>query len=361
MIQSSKSVIMTIPASTYIKTQKRNNIIMDFASFSPVSEKKQIIEKPQKANLLDLTGEVFSIGVRAALVTGFLGVIGTTRVVQRALTKLTGPTFPFPPSGNNPSNNKRSSSNPIVGIPTPHNPILAKIWKKTADILYGIIAQRVNTTVPPFAKRVNIDEIKKILKPGDIIVCARNDVPGWSASLKLLFNSDWVHWSLYTGNNKCVEAYEVDKKLWFKPIGNNKFREATPEEALKPEENGLVKIKGIVCENDTDFILNRETHISIVRPKYKTSKDTEASVNYAKDQLGKNYDENFDIEDDTTHFCLEVVYDALKKGPNPIKLETSPLLKLPSPDILFKSKDIEVVYTDKNLKNNFWENMKTTY
>jgi hypothetical protein len=95
--------------------------------------------------------------------------------------------------------------------------------------------------------------------------------------------------------------------------------------------------------------------MAILRPHYKTRADVNAAVDYAKNCVGKLYDEKMDMSDETTMFCSKVPVNALKAGPNPLRFVTSPISKhIPSPDVFITSKKAKVIWTDGS---SFWLNL----
>jgi len=124
---------------------------------------------------------------------------------------------------------------------------------------------------------VTADMAKKVLpqmQPGDILL-RRTD----GSSGNLFIPSWWKHAGVYVGQGEVVDAV-------FKGIGKDSFEKFM---------------------TDGDAIM-------IVRPKNLTAQQREAIASYAKGQVGKPYDFDFDFVDQARQSCTELASHAIKAG-----------------------------------------------
>lgn len=110
------------------------------------------------------------------------------------------------------------------------------------------------------------------LLPGDILL-RRTD----GSSGNLFIPSWWKHAGVYVGDGEAVDAV-------FKGIGKD-------------------SVKKFLTEGDS---------IMILRPKNLTPEQREAVADYAKRQVGKPYDFDFDFLDEARQSCTELANNALR-------------------------------------------------
>lgn len=149
----------------------------------------------------------------------------------------------------------------------------------------------MNVRVPTTAKPLSADEVEKVkslIQPGDILLDIDFQYPGWQLMEKVSVDSDWTHASLYDGKGNVIEA-----------VPGSGVSMRTLDELLSSHA------------------------VALVRPPYGSEKERDASIAYAASQLGKPYDEAFNIGDDGELYCAELVADALGSA-NPALYETLP-------------------------------------
>ncbi len=112
------------------------------------------------------------------------------------------------------------------------------------------------------------------MRPGDILLRRTEGSSG-----NLFIPSWWKHAGVYVGEGEVVDAV-------FKGIGKDSFAK-------------------FMTEGDS---------IMIVRPKNLTAQQREAIADYAKSQVGKPYDFDFDFLDEARQSCTELANHALKAG-----------------------------------------------
>lgn len=161
------------------------------------------------------------------------------------------------------------------------------------------------------------DKVLKLIQPGDIILESNDAYPGWQFLEKLVFGSAYTHAAIFEGDGKFIEATTGD-----------------------PSGKGVVR-------NDLGEYLQGRISLEIIRPPYKTPEDREAALNYARANLGKDYDSSFNQNDDEKLYCAELVQRALESMPNPIKVPITNFFgkKAVGPNAFQKIEGGEVVYS----------------
>ncbi len=187
--------------------------------------------------------------------------------------------------------------------------------------------------VPSTTKEISDERRDKIcasIQPGDIILETNNPYPGWQVFEKLTLDSDYTHAAMYEGDGKFIEATTGD------PSG-----------------------KGVVRTDLREYLSGRLL-VEVIRPPYKSPEDREAAVDYLQSQLGKPYDAAFDLSEDKTHYCAEIVYRALQNIPHKIDAPLKSFMGRPAaaPSSFQNIEGAEVVYSDKS---SFWKNMASHY
>jgi hypothetical protein len=124
-----------------------------------------------------------------------------------------------------------------------------------------------------------IEKLKSILKPGDLILCGNDD--------------SFIHAILYTGNDQIIHS-------------------------LATKVEGPQKFLGVVKETLTAY-LTRSSRDKFVVLRYNNlvPADFQSAVEYASRQVGKGYDTLFLLNSDQRFYCTELVYQSLMHMNNP--------------------------------------------
>lgn len=130
-------------------------------------------------------------------------------------------------------------------------------------------------------------QIMDVLKPGDVILETEDAYPISQWTEKMMLGTNYTHTAIYEGNGYIIES-----------------------------------IKDGVKRTHLDHYFNRECHLAVIRPPYKSNKDVKASIDYARNQIGKLYNTRFNLKDDSRHYCHELVKWTLESIPHPIKVPT---------------------------------------
>jgi len=162
-----------------------------------------------------------------------------------------------------------------------------------------------------FITTEQIQEMKKSMEPGDIMLQRRN----WYAS-NIGIPGFWAHAAIYTGTLENMDSYFADE---FPYDGVNNMSEYLKEklpavyEKFNEITNGFVQA---VIEGKEPGIILQPLEVSAgadynvtLRPKV-SKKDKLLSLIRAFENFGKPYDFNFDFETRDAMVCSELVYDA---------------------------------------------------
>ena len=109
--------------------------------------------------------------------------------------------------------------------------------------------------------------------------------------------------------------------------------------------------EGVIETNLYDF--SQCDGLAIVRPKV-TKKDIKNAIQYAKNQLGKQYDYFFEFDNESTYSCTELVYwaykDAISTEPQKIsKLFGLIHKEIISPDAFLNDSKCELIWESKSI------------
>lgn len=179
------------------------------------------------------------------------------------------------------------------------------------------------TNVDPFPDHERA-RVKSLLKPGDIILQKDEHCPIMQTVSKAATGSDFVHAALYIGGGHIVESV----------------------------------VEG-VRKGDVDVYLQGKNSIQVIRPGYKTRKDRDAAIAFARKQIGKPYNVLFSEKSDESFYCTQLVREALRSMPHPLEVPvSSPGGKEVVGTRAFQEmKDRKVIYS---LGGDFKDSMKAT-
>ena len=131
--------------------------------------------------------------------------------------------------------------------------------------------------VPPITSEEQ-NQLRHLLQPGDIILCGNN--------------SSFVHAMLYIGQNEVIHSL-----------------------AIQPGSGN--RLWGVVKESLTTYFNRSERDTFVVlRSRNANTRDVQAAISYAQDQLGKGYDSLFLTNLADRFYCTELIYHALRKMNN---------------------------------------------
>lgn len=126
------------------------------------------------------------------------------------------------------------------------------------------------------ARLQQIEKIRSLSRPGDVIVEANMHFWQWEALCKLATGSSWVHTALI---DESKDILTVDQKVVRAPM--------------------------------TVYLKWRSTRLALVRPPYKSSGDAEKAIQWAQSKLGTPYDPSFA---NPAGSCTGLVGRALEEG-----------------------------------------------
>lgn len=171
--------------------------------------------------------------------------------------------------------------------------------------------------------RITVDsaefaEIKKNLKPGDVILCGNDD--------------SFVHAIVYLGNNEIVHSLAQEKPsrkpTWVDSLfdGGSWLANRLPmpkswREGLAMRFHALPRSTsdgiGVIHETmDSYFARSHRDNVVILRNPKLGAEDLAAQKRFALAQVGKPYDFAFSTFDDSRMYCTELVGKTLLQGPN---------------------------------------------
>lgn len=159
-------------------------------------------------------------------------------------------------------------------------------------------------------------ELKKSLKPGDIILCGNDD--------------SFVHGIVYLGNGEIVHSLAQEKPNRKRNFADSIFdsgawlAERAPlpaswREAIAMRFRALPRSTGdgigVIHETlDSYWGRAHRDNAVVLRNPNMTPQDLEAMKRYALAQVGKPYDYGFATFDDSRMYCTEVVAKTLRQG-----------------------------------------------
>jgi hypothetical protein len=182
------------------------------------------------------------------------------------------------------------------------------VWKILLRLMDVRMAVRSEDILPAESR----EEIKSLLKTGDILLESNNAYLSSQIVAKLLFRTNWIHAAIYVGDEKVVDS------------GRN------PSVAL----------------NDLDqFLLT--TDLGVYRPKYASPEDVSAAVSFANKAVGKPFNITLDDTHGHSFYCTQLVSEALLSMPHPIQLPIRHLLwkQIVPPAVVATSPDLECIWS----------------
>lgn len=182
-----------------------------------------------------------------------------------------------------------------------------------------ILDHPVLTTVKPFNTK-DRDFILENIRPGDIILETDATTPSWGIMEEFAGGGEYTHAAIYEGDGK--------------------FLEATTE---APTGKGVVR-------SDLKEYLSGRLRLEVIRPNYQSKEDIDAALNYARSQIGKPYDSEFDYSSDEKQYCSELVSKALASMPHKIEVPSVTVKgkKAVLPVSFRYLPDSEKIYSDNN-------------
>lgn len=159
--------------------------------------------------------------------------------------------------------------------------------------LAAMIPNRINR------KRVNnftpeqIADIKNKLQPGDIILTKNKHRQTFYYMLHGLFGHKYSHAATYAGKGEIVDSYD------------------------KPDRQKL------------DDVLGRITDCAIIRANYDDTEQPYRNIQYQDNQIGKPYDNYFNIMDTSAHYCSELTLRGLEASGLETKVQGHAIMNQP--------------------------------
>lgn len=168
-------------------------------------------------------------------------------------------------------------------------------------------------------------EIKKILKPGDIIIGNNDDDMRFELAQKAIGASgNWTHACIVKDQDTVIESL-IPKQT---------------------DRLGLEASRGYF-ENRPEDMITRNHHLMILRPAYSGDAEVESVLKVAESMKNIKYDLFFNMNSDDKMYCTELVYKALKEGAPEIPVTPGKFLGLEfvTADHFEQSPAMEKIYT----------------
>ncbi|MDQ7825709.1 MAG: YiiX/YebB-like N1pC/P60 family cysteine hydrolase [Candidatus Eremiobacteraeota bacterium] len=164
------------------------------------------------------------------------------------------------------------------GFPLPRMSVLAgAVMLQVISAFSGALSA---SSLPDTEKKgfsaSRLEEVRKSLMPGDIILSRTPSNQLYYLLQKAAFGSDYSHAAMVAGDGRIIDAYS--------------------------------KVKAQSLE---DFCAS-QTALVILRPPYHSEEERIKALDYLERQVGKPYDWRFDLKDDSAHYCTEIVVKALE-------------------------------------------------
>lgn len=208
----------------------------------------------------------------------------------------------------------------------------ADLLKETRGFSILTLPEKIFNPIYSSHKRITPEEAKEmasIVKPGDIIVTNCDDGYEMGLMQKIMGKSgNWTHTAIATGEGTVVEML------------------ADPEG---------------VFENDIVYMLCRDQHAKIVRPRYRDEESINRVIAEARDKIGKaKYNKAFDLKDENNFYCTSLVYKTLQKASPEVKVDTFKVLgkDFVNADQFIDSPDTDEVFSTKS---DFWANLMSKF
>lgn len=205
---------------------------------------------------------------------------------------------------------------------------LKKVLECPMNLLGNTLVHALELRIPTAHKSITKSrklKVMGILKPGDIILTTDPAYLLWETFEYALAKSHFTHAMVYEGYGQVLEA---------------------------TIESGDASVLRWPLEDH----LQGAVRLAIVRPNYKPG-DVHRVLEYCRAQLGKPYDDLFDIdhENDEKFYCSSLMYWALKQLPEPIEVEATPMYgrHVVIPDAFLHLPEARIMYADKF---NLWTN-----
>ncbi len=188
-------------------------------------------------------------------------------------------------------------------------------------------------------------EIKKHLKPGDIIVGNNDTTMNFEITQKIIGASgDWTHACIVKDQNTVMEV--LIPEVTDRDIDSDKHRKIS---AKDDPDRGYI-------ENTPENMITRNHHLMILRPQYKDDESIQNVIKVGESMKDVKYDVFFNLSSDDRMYCTEFVYKVLQKAAPEIKIEPNKFMgiKFITGDELKNSKNIDTVYnTGSDFLTNF--------
>ncbi len=166
-----------------------------------------------------------------------------------------------------------------------------------------------------------VEAIKLLLKPGDLLLETNNAYPFWQIAVRVALGTNWSHSAFYPGGAIVIDA------------GTRPY----------------------VAEVPLDDFLGT-SHIAVLRPRYQTREDLESATTDVVSCLGKPFNITFDHNNRKTVYCAQLVSNALERMPHPIRISRRQMLwkKIVSPEDLEKNPEVDCLWSSHPM---FWLNL----
>lgn len=187
------------------------------------------------------------------------------------------------------------------------------------NALVHFLELRVPSALPELSD-TNRKKILEGVKPGDIILTADASYLMWEGIEYAVAGSHFTHCMFYEGDGDVLEA------------------------TIEANHNGVMRSR---LEN----VLHGSVKVAVLSPPYPTDVAIQSVLEYCRQQLGKPYDNVFDMEhsDGKAFYCSSLLYQALMQLTPPWEIPKKHRLgrTLVVPDAFLHLEGASVLYMDK--------------
>ena len=127
-----------------------------------------------------------------------------------------------------------------------------------------------------------IEEMKSVLKPGDIVLTRSLSHRSFNYLVHSAFGHHFSHAATYVGNGQIIDSYD------------------------KPDRQ------------DISVFFKTMNDVCVLRPRYESQEQIDRSIQYLDQQIGKKYDLRFKTDDVQEFYCSELTLRGLEASGSPL-------------------------------------------
>jgi hypothetical protein len=173
----------------------------------------------------------------------------------------------------------------------------------------AVIPNLINRFTKKSFSQEQIDEMKKHLKTGDIVLTNSNQHQTFYFLVHSLYGHKYSHAATYVGEGQVIDSYD-------KPAVQN-----------------------------INELFARMSEIAVLRPEYQSSTQVYKQIDYLAAQIGKPYNMLFNTEDERAFYCSELTLRGLEASGLNTKIPGHCVMRQPFvlPDDFIKGKNFKIV------------------